>query len=185
VGGAGVLVVLSGAVVDAAAVLHALQLLVALVELVVAHRRDVEAEVVHRLDGRLVVEGRRQERRGADDVPGGHREGVRMTFTSLLQVSGQVLDPSGVDGVRGDGERAVRVLHLSVAVGDDDLPRGPARRLEVSVEVVERQELDVHGRPVAGRLGRTARGGHARAQAPTAKAPIRRRFDAADMVLPS
>ncbi len=50
----------AGAVVEAAAVLHPQELLVALVELMVPDRRDVEAERVHRLDGRLVVEGRGQ-----------------------------------------------------------------------------------------------------------------------------
>ena len=54
----------------AAAVLHAQELGDALVELVVADAVEVEAEQVQRLDRRLVVEQRREERRGADEVAG-------------------------------------------------------------------------------------------------------------------
>ena len=75
--GAGVLVVRAvRAVVDAAAAGHPLELLVALVELVVADGGDVEAELVHRLDGRLVVERGGEQRRGADDVAGRDGQGV-------------------------------------------------------------------------------------------------------------
>ena len=63
------------------AVPHAVQLIEALVELVVADARDVEADGVQRLDGRLVVEERRDERARADQVTRAHRDrvGVRRT----------------------------------------------------------------------------------------------------------
>ncbi len=86
-------------VVDAAAVLEALELLVALVELVVAHGGDVEAERVERLDGRLVVEGGRQQRRGADHVAGGDGDGVGVADAGLLEVRREVLDAADVGRV--------------------------------------------------------------------------------------
>ena len=49
------------------------QVVVALVELVVAGGRHVEARLVQRVDGRLVVLDERLERRGADEVAGGRR----------------------------------------------------------------------------------------------------------------
>ncbi len=60
----------------AAAVLHAQQLVDALVELVVADPVVVQAHQVEGLDGRLVVEDRGDERRGADQVAGRHEERV-------------------------------------------------------------------------------------------------------------
>ena len=69
----------SGLVVGVVRRHHAVdQVVVALVELVVAHRRDLEAGLVERVDGRLVVLDERLERRGADQVTGGgeHRVGV-------------------------------------------------------------------------------------------------------------
>jgi hypothetical protein len=58
------------AVIDAAATGKALELLVALVELMVAYGRRIQPQRVHRLDGGLVVEGRGQQRAGAHDVTG-------------------------------------------------------------------------------------------------------------------
>ena len=64
--GAGEVVAVEAAVDRVAAtLLHAQQLVGALVELVVADGVDVEADLVHGLDGRLVVEQRRQQRAGA------------------------------------------------------------------------------------------------------------------------
>ena len=57
----------------AAALLHAQQLIDALVELVVADRIEVEAHEVECLDRRLVVEQRRQQRTAADQVSGRHQ----------------------------------------------------------------------------------------------------------------
>ena len=52
----------------ASAVLHPQQLVDAFVELMVAHGGDVETEGVQRLDRRLVMEGRRDQRAGTDVV---------------------------------------------------------------------------------------------------------------------
>jgi hypothetical protein len=109
----------------AAAVAHALELVDALVELVVAHGVHVEAEDVHRLDRRLVLEERRHERARADEVAAGDRERrPRVRRAQAVEV--------GVE-VRPRRPRASR------AVGQRDR----AARFEVAVEVVEREELDV------------------------------------------
>ena len=71
-----------------AAVLHALELVRALVELVVADGRDVQAERVHRLDRRLVVEERREQRARADEVAGADE--VRLVVARLRA---QLVDP--------------------------------------------------------------------------------------------
>ena len=91
------------------------QLVAALVELVVAHRADVEADLVRGLDGRLVVEPARDERRGADHVAGMHANGA----------------------VRQG--RAVEV-RLQPGGSSDAWPR----RLQVAVEVVHAQQAQLH-----------------------------------------
>jgi hypothetical protein len=108
-------------------VLHAQQLVGALVELVVSDRVEIEPDLVHRLDCRFVVEERRQQRRGADEVTG--REDQRVPVLGLPgpQVRGQVL------GSAGGHARRRRVG------GDRSGPRG----LEVPVEVVEAEQLDL------------------------------------------
>ena len=67
------------------AVLHPQQLVNALVELVVADAVVVEAHQVERLDGRLVVEQRRQQRRRADEVAG--RDEDRLVGFSARRLS--------------------------------------------------------------------------------------------------
>ena len=62
-----------------------------LVELVVADGVDVEADEVHRLNGRLVVEQRRDERRCADEVTGGHHDGVPHAFLSCRDVRRKIV----------------------------------------------------------------------------------------------
>ena len=80
----------------AAAVLHAQQLIHALVELVVADAVVVELHEVERLDRRLVVEERRQQRRRADQVARRDEERVRVLGARRADVSRQVLDAAGV-----------------------------------------------------------------------------------------
>ena len=79
----------------AAAVLQAQQLVDALVELVVADGGHVQAEQVERLDGRLVVEGGAQQRRGADHVAGADGQGLLARCfgfrAKLLEGRGEVL----------------------------------------------------------------------------------------------
>ena len=75
----------------AAAALEPQQLGGAFVELVVADRVEVEPDLVHRLDRRLVVEERRQQRAGADEVAGRDHERVRVAAAEHPDVRGQEL----------------------------------------------------------------------------------------------
>ena len=86
----------------APAVLHAPQLVGALVELVVAHGVQVQAHHVHGLDRRLVVEERRDERAGADQVAGRDEQRVRVGPLERPDVRGEEGGPAG-------GHRRVRV----------------------------------------------------------------------------
>ena len=81
------------------AVLHPLQLVDALVELVVADADDVEADRVHRLDRRLVVEERRDERARADQVACADRDRVRVRRPQPLDVRGEVGDAARRHGL--------------------------------------------------------------------------------------
>ena len=60
------------------------EVVVALVELVVADGRDLEARSVEGVDRRLVVLDERLERRGADEVAGGGEDRVRVRGAQLL-----------------------------------------------------------------------------------------------------
>ena len=95
----------------------------ALVELVVADRVQVQADHVHGLDGRLVVEERRQQRARADEVTGRDDERVAVRLGERTHVGREVLGAACVHGA--------------------DTAAGAGRRLEVSVEVVEGEELDL------------------------------------------
>ena len=65
------------------------QVVVALVELVVARRRDLETGLVQRVDRRLVLRDERLERRGTDQVTGRSEHRVRVRRTQLLDRTGQ------------------------------------------------------------------------------------------------
>jgi len=91
------------------------QLVAALVELVVAHRADVEPDLVRGLDGRLVVEQARDQRRRPHHVAGVHANGVA--------------------GQRGPVE---------VRLQPGGTPDAGARRLEVAVEVVHAEQAQLH-----------------------------------------
>ena len=122
----------------ATAVLHAVELLQPLVELVVADARDLQAEGVHRLDRRLVVEQPRDQRARADQVSRADGDRVRVVLAQLLDERPEVLDPPGV-APHGDLLVHRRVRVELAAVGDR-----PGRvRLQMPVEVVDREQLDV------------------------------------------
>src|SRR6185436_17433071 len=93
----------------AATVLDPEQLVDALVELVVADRRDIEPDGVHRLDRRLIVECCRDQRRAADEVTSSDLEralGVRSM--QGLDVGREELHPArgcGADDATGTGRR--------------------------------------------------------------------------------
>lgn len=88
-----------------------------LVELVVAHRVEVEADHVHGLDGGLVVEEGGEQRAGSDEVAGRHHHRVVVGPLELADVGGQVLGPAR----RHAGEQP--------------------RRLQVAMEVVDGEQL--------------------------------------------
>jgi hypothetical protein len=110
------------------AVLHAEQLRGALVELVVAHGVQVEADRVHCLDRRLVVEQAGQQRAGSDDIARRDHDRVLVGLLERAHMGGEVLGPAGVDGA----DPATRA----------------GWRLDVAVEVVQRQDLDFDLRSV-------------------------------------
>ncbi len=118
----------------ATAALHAQQLGAAFVELVVAHRVEVETEAIHGLDGAFVMEQRRDERARADQVTGRHHDVVRVLRLELRDVAREHIDTAR----RRRG-------------------RERARRLQVAVEVVERDHLDGGRRRLRG-AGGAARG---------------------------
>ena len=128
--GAAVAVAVGAAVARvAAAALEPQQLGGAFVELVVADRADVEADRVQRLDRRLVVEERRQQRAGADEVAGGHDQRVAVAALERADVRREVLGAAGGHA------------HLGGAQPAGDRPRRV--RLEVAVEVVDPEQLDL------------------------------------------
>ena len=107
----------------------------ALVELVVAHGRGVQADLVHHIDGRLVVGDRGGEHRGADEVPRAHdaRGGQRRAGRVVLQLldGAGPLDGVGVDAAvevvdadQVDPDLSVRRLRRAGRTSDD----GEARR---------------------------------------------------------
>ncbi len=108
----------------ATAVLHTHQLGQPLVKLVVAHGVEVEADLVERLDGRLVVEQGREQWRGADHVTSRDDDGLGIIGLHGLNPRGQILRTTGIDiaGRRADGsgrhERAVEVIDGQNLNGD-------------------------------------------------------------------
>ena len=127
----------------APALLHALELGHAVIELVVADAGGVQLHRVERLDGGLVVEQPRQRRRSADEVARGHGQAEALAGTQL----------------REGGREVLRAASRLVA---DRSGRGC---LQMAVVVVERQQLKTDEprarvaagtgrRHVAGRRGR-------------------------------
>ena len=137
----------------AAAVLHAQQLVLAFVEFVVADGGDLQPHQRERLDGGLVVEHRRQQRAGADQVAGGDEDRVLVAFAQLLDQRRHVLGPAGRDG---------DLLGLVLGVGDGDAAR---RRPEIAVEIVDREDAQIDG--ICGlRLARRGEGHRQRERTP-------------------
>ena len=114
----------------AASVLHAQQLVLALVELVIADRRDLEAHGGERLDGGLVVERRRQQRARADQVAGGNEHGVLLLGAQVPDERRHVLGTAGRDG---------DLLGLVGRIGNGDAAE---RGLEMPMKIVDRQDRD-------------------------------------------
>lgn len=97
------------------ALLHAAQLVAAVVELVVADAVDVEADEVHGLDGGFVVEQGGDQGRCADEVSGGDEDRVLRLGAGGGDVGGQIIGAAHpTEGVGGGGDMAVEVVD-----GDD------------------------------------------------------------------
>ncbi len=86
-----------------AAVLHAQQLGLAVVELVIAHGVEVEAEAIHGLDGAFVMKQRGHQRARADHVASRHHDGRRILLLELLHVSGHRIDAASRHAVESAG----------------------------------------------------------------------------------
>ena len=119
-----------------AALLHAPQLRVALVELVVADGVEVKPEAVHRLDGRLVVKQRRYQRAGADQVPRGDDQRVLVGRLKTTKVRREKLRAPG-------GHARSRIRR--------DLDRPRRRRLQMTMKVVQPKQLNLHRARCGGR----------------------------------
>ncbi len=98
----------------------------------VADGGDVEVQLVHGLDGRLVVEQPGEQRAGADHVAGRGGDGVGVALAGRPQGLREVLGTARRHGLLA----AVRLELL-------DRAGGALRRFEVAVEVVEGEQLDV------------------------------------------
>ena len=128
----------------------------ALVELVVPHGVEVEPDLVHRLDRRLVVEERRQERRGPDQVAGRDHQRVRGSSGRLAaEVRGQVLGAAGGNArLRRAPGRSCRASLASRCPWKSfrprswtfDVPRLPARMALVGRGDGRQQEQGERGR---------------------------------------
>ena len=110
-----------------AAILHPQQFVLALVELVIADGGDLKPHHRKRFDGRLVVEHRRQERAGADQVAGCNKHRVRVAPAELFH--------QGCHGLRAAG-RNRNFLAPVVGIGNPDAAR---RRVGVAMEIVDRE----------------------------------------------
>ena len=130
-------------VLAAAAGLHAQKLGRALVEFMVADRREAEAEHVHGVDGRLVEKVSRSERRGADQVAGSDSDRVGMAGPRTLQRRCKLRRAAHAGG----DDAAIRLRDLHRVRG----------RFDIAVEVVDGEDLDLD------RHARAERGGSRRA----------------------
>ena len=132
------------------------QLVAALVELVVAHRADVEADLVRGLDGRLVVEPARDERRGADHVAGMHANGA----VGQGRAVEMGLQPGGSSDARPRRlQVAVEVVHAQQAQLHDAASQLLLTRLRSTRLGVETEQGDEHGGDEGGQPGQQSRHG--------------------------
>src|SRR5262249_27634464 len=115
----------------AAAVLQPQQLLVAPVELVVAHRAKAHAEVAQGFEGGLVGQERGRQRASTDQIARSYQQGVGVFGLDLLDHGCDDLDPSGLDGA------------AFAAVGGIGVVEGAGQ--QVAVDVVNREQRDVYG----------------------------------------
>ncbi|WP_233998114.1 hypothetical protein [Erythrobacter sp. QSSC1-22B] len=126
-------------VLFAAALVQALQFGAAPVELVIADGVEVQPDEIHRVDGRFIQKQAGNQRRGPDQVSGRHHQAVG------------IARPCGLDRRSEIGGAARGNLHLitrSAGMGDR-----PARRLQIAVEIVERDQRHLDRARSPRRLG--------------------------------
>ena len=131
-----------------AAILHPQQLVLALVEFVIADGGHRKPHHIKRFDGGLVVKHRRQERAGADQVAGGDEDRVAVSFAELPDRRRHVLGAAGFDG---------DLFGLVVGIGDPDSAR---RRLQIAVEIIDGQNAQFDRRGLRRRARRGRRRQH-------------------------
>jgi hypothetical protein len=153
----------------AAAVLHPEQLLLALVEFMVADRGEIEPHHRHGFDGRLVVKHRRQKRARADQVARRDERRVLMALAQALHDARHGLRPAG---------RHHDLPGLVIGIGDPD---SAGRRHQIAVEIIDREnaQLDRRGIGESARRDRKRDHGGRQQRESTCHAPIikRRRDD--------
>ena len=115
----------------AAAVLHAQQFVLALVELMVANRRGLKAHQRQRFDRRLVMKERGEQRTGADQVAGRDEDRVSVCALQLLDQGGHGLRSAGGDRNQLGG--IIGVTDLDAAIG----------RLKIAMKVIDRQDRNI------------------------------------------
>ncbi len=81
----------------AATLLHADQLVDPLIELMISHGIEVQTHQVKGLDGGFIVEKGRNQGAGADHVACRNKDRVGICSTQVIDMSSQILDPTGVD----------------------------------------------------------------------------------------
>ena len=118
-----------------AAVLHPQQLVLAFVEFVITDGSHRKPHHRQRFDGGLVMEHRRQEGAGADQISGGDKDGV---LVSLAELFDQCCHMLGAAGFHHD------LFGLVGGIGDLDAARGGT---QIAVEVVdgENSQIDCIG----------------------------------------
>ena len=99
----------------AAAILHAQEFVLALVEFVIADGGNIQAHHRQRLDRRLVMEHRRQKRAGADQVAGRDEDRVLVSLAKLAHQRRHMFGAAG-----GDGD----LLRPVLGIGNRDPARG-------------------------------------------------------------
>src|SRR5439155_5374153 len=110
------------------------QLLLALIEFVIADGGDLESHHRQRFDRELIMKQGREERAGADQVAGGDKNRVVGALAELLYQRRHLL---GAAGLHRD------LFALVAGIGDPDPAR---RRLKVAVEIVDREDSQVDRR---------------------------------------
>jgi hypothetical protein len=108
-----------------AAILHPEQLVLALVEFMIADRGNFESHHRQGFDRGFIVKHRRQKRAGADQVTGCDENRVLVAFAELLDQGCHVLGTAG---------RNSDPFGFVVGVGD---PNPARRRPKVAVEIVD------------------------------------------------